>query len=32
MSPEDIKGALIGYTLDSSSSTTASQMAFMLEI
>ncbi|EML8145896.1 c-type cytochrome [Campylobacter jejuni] len=28
MSPEDIKGALIGYTLDSSSSTTASQMAF----
>lgn len=28
MSPEDIKGALIAYTLDSSSSITASQMAF----
>ncbi|MFQ6341397.1 c-type cytochrome [Campylobacter sp. VTCC 70190] len=28
MSAEDIKGALIGYTLDSSTTTTASQMAF----
>lgn len=28
MSPEDIKAALVGYTLDGSTSTNASQMAF----